>query len=170
MNKLRFYNISQGCEFIILTDKNINTNKQSINISTNFIEESNSSIIDANCNLIPNNDNIIKCKTNQEINNYYTPNEFIYYDEDELFILLNENKDVSYNLSCKNESLGTNIPEPSTQNNRGYLSKTSGSNSTGMIVGIIAGVIALIAALKYGDVNTEATSPGEVKGLILKNN
>jgi len=98
-------------------------------------------------NLIPNNDNIIKCKANQELNNYYTPNEFIYYDEDELFILLNENKDVSYNLSCKNESLGTNIPEPSTQNNRGYLSKTSGSNSTGMIVGIIAGVIALIAGI-----------------------
>ena len=114
-NIYKFQNISQGCEFNILTNKNINTNKQSISISTKFTEKSNSSIIDANCNLIPNNDNIIKCKANQELNNYYTPNEFIYYDEDELFILLNENKDVSYNLSCKNESLGTNIPEPSTK-------------------------------------------------------
>ena len=100
-------------------------------------------------NLIPNNDNIIKCKANQELNNYYTPNEFIYYDEDELFILLNENKDVSYNLSCIITSVETIIPETKnvSQSNSDLNYKTSGSNSTGMIIGIIAGVIALIAGI-----------------------
>ena len=58
--------ISQGCEFNILTDKNINSNKNSINITTKLIEHSTSNIIDINYTLILSNNNIIKCKSNQE--------------------------------------------------------------------------------------------------------
>ena len=160
INIYKIQDISQGCEFNILTDKNINTNKNSINITTKLIEDSTSNMIDVNCTLIPSNNNIIKCISNQELNNYYNPNDFIYYDEDELLILLNENKESNYNLSCKTnsdipEAIKTTIinniepastyysPNPSISKN----SKSSGSSSTGMLIGIIAGIIVLIAGI-----------------------
>ena len=165
-NIYKFQNISQGCEFSIITDKNINNNKKSIDITTQFIEYSTSDIIDINCTLIPSN-NIIKCKSNQELNNYYTPKDFIYYDEDELFIIFNENKEEAYNLLCNINPIGidnksdepivstiSNAVEPNdsdSPSSSNYIfqgnNKTSGSSSTGMLIGIIAGSIAFIVCI-----------------------
>ena len=161
-NIYKFRNISQGCEFNIITDKNINSNKKSIDITTQFIEYSTSNIIDINCTLTPSNNNIIKCKTNQELNNYYTPKDLIYYDEDELFIIYNENKEETNNLLCNINPIATdhendepiastivNIAEPNhTDAHSNYdtvinSKKSDSSSKTIVIIGVAIGIVVL---------------------------
>ena len=156
--KINLYKIQQsstGCEFDLITNNEITRDK---NIKLSFTEvQKASNTIDIDCNLASNNSNIIKCKTNQKLNNLYFINDYKYYDNNELIILFNDDKTINYNLLCEEDSFNsdkaqiptTDIykvePLPNTEEpiKINQYNKNSGSNSTGMIVGVIVGIIVL---------------------------
>ena len=160
--KINLYKIqesSTGCEFDLITNNKITSDK---NIKLSFTEvQKSSNIIDIDCSLTSNNNNIIKCKSNQKLNNLYFINDYIYYDNNELFILFNDDKTINYNLLCEEDTFNSdNEPIPSTYsydvepipntdqfNTPIQYNKSSGSISTGMIIGLIIGGIILLGSI-----------------------
>ena len=160
--KINLYKIqerSTGCEFDLITNNKITSDK---NIKLSFTEvQKSSNIIDIDCSLSSNNNNIIKCKTNQKLNNLYFINDYIYYDNEELFILFNDDKTVNYNLLCEEDSFNSDkepfsttddynvepIPNTEEFNKPIQYSKNSGSISTGMIIGLIVGGIIILGSI-----------------------
>jgi hypothetical protein len=93
--------ISQGCEFNLISDSQIQENNQNINL--NFIENDNSNNnISINCILSKDNNYNIPCHLDPEINNKYFLESFIGSDKEGMFYIIPE-KDDSFQLICQNK-------------------------------------------------------------------
>ena len=152
--KINFYkivNINKGCKFDILIDSKFNNNKE--NISLNFIEIFNTSnIIKSNCSLSKNN-NKINCILNKAIHSIFFFEDFIHYDDNELFAIIQDNKIISYNMLNKQnsfdifrESFINPTLECSKDNFKDEDSKIV-SLSNGIIICIIIGGIIILTSI-----------------------
>ena len=104
-SKIKTYtikSISQGCEFNLISDSQIQENNQNINL--NFIENDNSNNnISINCILSKDNNYNIPCHLDPEINNKYFLESFIGSDKEGMFYYINPEKDDSFQLICQNK-------------------------------------------------------------------
>ena len=82
--KYKIISSSSGCKFSLITDQKIKVNNK--NIKLKFSELSLKEKITSNCLISEKNGNNIICSLNENIDNYYSLNPFIYADENEIFI------------------------------------------------------------------------------------
>ena len=86
---------SQNCNFNLIANKNINNDKAIILKFEKINEKSN--IINANCEL-SSTKNQINCSLSQDINDIYILKDYIYYDENELFTIILDDRASDYFL------------------------------------------------------------------------
>ena len=104
--KIKLYKIeevSEGCNFIVKVDNYIDENdKEIILYFKDYKTEKN--IINGRCILSKNNSNNIPCKLNEEVNDLYVIQEYLYYDSKELIAIIMENKTSPFSIICSNEN------------------------------------------------------------------
>ena len=98
----------------------------------NFIESNKNKNIKVKCLLSSGNKNNIPCNLNEEINGNYVLEPFLYYDENEIITLVQNDVDDYFNLECE------------TSGNRYSAKKSSSELSSGIIIGITVIVIASV--------------------------
>ena len=119
---------TNGCEFSLnLLEDNKEFNK-ALNLS--FIEVDNDNIINAKCQLSKENRNSITCQLNDNINNNYILEPYIFSDNSKTIIISQNDTNNYLTLTCSSSS-----PDKSN----------SSSLSTSEIIGIIAGLVGAIA-------------------------
>ena len=119
---------TNGCEFSLnLLEDNKEFNK-ALNLS--FIEVDNDNIINAKCQLSKENRNSITCQLNDNINNNYILEPYIFSDNSKTIIISQNDTNNYLTLTCSSSS-----PDKSN----------SSILSTSEIIGIIAGLVGAIA-------------------------
>ena len=167
--------ITKGCDFNIRIDQKISTKNYNYNFSLIFEEiNNNKNSINANCTLSSKNNNEITCHLNKEVNNAYYLKDYIYYDNNELYTIIPNNKSSFYSLFCKENNTNNNIKGEDKTDNINNQNNTTNENDTditdntnntnisynyipkkdsesgpsiGLIIGIIAGAVVFIAIM-----------------------
>ena len=137
ISQYKIKNVSEGCNFKLKTSKPITINNN--NLFLYFCQLDKSSNISANCQLSINNNYEIPCTLNNEVNNSYTLNDYISYDDNELLTIVPENKSSSFFLSCKDE-IKKIIDKK----------KNSGLSKGAIIAIIIVGALVVIISIAIG--------------------
>ena len=100
ISQYKIEDISEGCNFNLKVNKNINSNR---NLILTFLESNqNSNNITAECTLSPKNNNEIPCSIDIETSNSYFLKEFIDYNENEIITIISYYKNYTYSIICNN--------------------------------------------------------------------
>jgi hypothetical protein len=99
VNQYQLLSVSEGCEFTLTLDKQINIKNKELELEFKKTEI-NSNNLYLKCIVSSENNKQIKCSLNEYVNSRYTFNDYIYYDINELISITSENKESSYLINC----------------------------------------------------------------------
>ena len=97
--KYKIISSTNGCKFSLITDQDIKINDK--NIELKFSELSFKENITSNCLISEKNGNKIICSLNENLDNYYSLNPFIYSDKTEIFVIFERNNTEYLQLKCE---------------------------------------------------------------------
>ena len=146
INLYKIEEVTEGCNFSAKLDKYIEEKDKEINL---YFEEykSENKIINGKCILSKNNANNIPCKLEEEINDLYISQDYLYYDSNELIAIIMKNKTSPFYMTCSNP----NDTEPKKYFY--FLEKKTSKRTVIIIVSIVIivflAIIITIIALKY---------------------
>ena len=131
-HKIYHYSIissTQGCQFDLISEKNIENKDKNLNLDFINLYKNN---ITARCFLSKSNGNKIPCTLEKDLYNVYSLKPYLYSDDKETITISQDNIDKNIILECSIEFI--------------YKKKSSGL-SAGAIIGIICAIIGVIAIL-----------------------
>ena len=99
VNQYQLLSISEGCEFTLTLDKQINIKNKELELEFKKTEISSNNLY-LKCSASSENNKQIKCSLNEYIDSKYTFNDYIYYDTNELVSITSANKESSYLIKC----------------------------------------------------------------------
>ena len=146
INLYKIEEVTEGCNFTAKLDKYIEEKDKEIDL---YFEElkSEKKIINGKCILSKDNANNILCKLEEEINDLYISQDYVYYDSNELIAITMKNKTSPFYMICSN----ANDTEPKKYF-YGYKKSSSKRAVTIIIIIVIivfVAIIIAIIALKY---------------------
>ena len=119
---------SKGCNFDLKTNKIIDSNH---NITLKFEQYNKSNTINAKCQLLKNK-KIIPCSIDRKASDIYILEDFMYFDESEIFTITSNNKNnYTYSIEC-------------IKSKYNYENKSKSLSTSSLIIIIIGCTIALV--------------------------